>query len=158
MTLGTMRTMNYLLPTLCLGIALSGCSISKLELPKVHKVPIQQGNVITQEMVDRIKPGMTKSQVVYVMGEPVLQDPFNADKWTYIYSIEVPGYFNQKSKMVLFFDEDMLVRFSGDMLPTDQKEALTEETESNSEAVDETVGGTIDGTTGEIAANNKAEA
>ena len=44
------------------------------------------------------------------------------------------------------------------MLPTDQKEALTEETESNSEAVDETVGGTIDGTTGEIAANNKAEA
>src|SRR5690606_38966146 len=60
-------------------VAQAGCS-----LPRVHKVTVQQGNVITQEMIDRLKPGMTRSQVAYVMGEPVLRHAFEKDRWDYI--------------------------------------------------------------------------
>ena len=46
-------------------------------LPRVHKVSVQQGNVITQEMVDQLKPGMTRSQIAFIMGEPILRSAFN---------------------------------------------------------------------------------
>ena len=49
--------------------------LSNIKMPKLYKVAIQQGNVITQEMVDKLKPGMTRRQVAFVMGEPVLRDP-----------------------------------------------------------------------------------
>ena len=85
---------------------LGGCSLSQLKLPelkipRVYKLSVQQGNVITQEMVDRLKPGMTRNQVEFVMGKPVLADPFKQDQWVYIYTLEVPDYFIQNFKMVL---------------------------------------------------------
>ena len=65
-----------------LAFILGGCSLSQLKLPelkipRVYKLSIQQGNVITQEMVDRLKPGMTRNQVEFVMGKPVLATPSN---------------------------------------------------------------------------------
>ena len=89
----------------CLCV-LSGCGISNIKIPTLYKVAIQQGNVITQEMVDKLKPGMTRRQVAFVMGEPVLRDPFDDTKWVYLYSIDVPGVFNQESRLVLSFDEN----------------------------------------------------
>ena len=79
---------------------------------------VQQGNVITQEMVDRLKPGMTRRQVAFVMGEPVLRDPFNPDRWDYVYSVQVGRVVYQQMRMSLFFDGDLLNRFSGDLAPT----------------------------------------
>ena len=46
-------------------------------MPKLYRITVQQGNVITQEMVDQLKPGMTRSQVAYIMGEPILRNTFN---------------------------------------------------------------------------------
>ena len=63
-------------------LLLMGLSACELKVPRVHKVSVQQGNVITQEMIDRLKPGMTRSQVAYVMGEPVIENTFNPDRWT----------------------------------------------------------------------------
>jgi outer membrane protein assembly factor BamE len=88
----------------------------------VYKLSVQQGNVITQEMVDRLEPGMTRNQVEYVMGRPVLQDPFDDDQWVYLYSLEVPDVFIQAFKMVLTFEEDTLVTITGDYLPTTAEE------------------------------------
>ena len=76
-------------------------------------------------MIDKIKPGMTKSQVAFVLGEPVLRDPFNESKWIYIYSIEVPGLFTQKTRTTLFFDGDERKSISGDLAPSEGKEAET---------------------------------
>ena len=71
-------------------------------------------------MVDKLKPGMTRRQVAFVMGEPVIQDPFDDTKWVYLYSIDVPGVFSQESRLILFFDEnDLLTVISGDYAPSD---------------------------------------
>ncbi|MEE6246912.1 MAG: outer membrane protein assembly factor BamE [Pseudomonadota bacterium] len=112
-----MRILILMIASLCL---LSGCSISNIKIPKLYKVAIQQGNVITQDMVDKLKPGMTRRQVAFVMGEPVIQDPFDDTKWVYLYSIDVPGVFSQESRLILFFDEnDLLTVISGDYAPSD---------------------------------------
>lgn len=106
----------------CLSsVTLAGCSmpkLPKLKIPRVHKITVQQGNVITQEMVDKLKPGMSRSQVAYVMGEPVLRNTFNENRWDYIYTIDVPGYFNTDIRMSLFFEGDVLSYFTGDLAPT----------------------------------------
>jgi outer membrane protein assembly factor BamE len=96
-------------------LTLNGCH---LHWPKVANVTVQQGNVITQEMIDRLKPGMTRRQVAFVMGEPVLRDAFNPDRWDYVYSVEVGGIVYQQLRMSLFFENDQLARFSGDLAPT----------------------------------------
>lgn len=94
---------------------LAGCHIS---FPKVANVAVQQGNVITQEMIDRLKPGMTRRQVAFVMGEPVVRNPFDPDRWDYVYSMEVGNVVYQQLRMSLFFENDTLAKFSGDMAPT----------------------------------------
>lgn len=105
-----------------LAISITGCSMPQLKLPdlkmpRVYKLSVQQGNVITQEMVDRLEPGMSRNQVEYVMGRPVLQDPFNQDEWVYLYSLEVPDLFTQAFKMVLTFEGDALATIAGDYVP-----------------------------------------
>ncbi len=102
---------------LCLLV--SACSFPSLKIPRVFKITVQQGNVITQDMVDRLKPGMSRSQVAFVMGEPVLRNTFNPDRWDYIYSIVVPGVFEQDIRMTLYFENDVLAYFTGDLVPTD---------------------------------------
>ena len=102
-------------------LILQGC---KIGLPRVHKITVQQGNVITQEMIDRLKPGMSRSQVLFVMGEPVLRNTFNNDRWDYLYTIELPGVLDKQSRLTLFFDNDQLAYFTGDYAPTS---AITED-------------------------------
>ena len=120
MRVGSIRAMRILLPMIASLCLLSGCGISNIKIPKLYKVAIQQGNVITQDMVDKLKPGMTRRQVAFVMGEPVIQDPFDDTKWVYLYSIDVPGVFSQESRLILFFDEnDLLTVISGDYAPSD---------------------------------------
>ena len=63
-------------------LLLSACS--SLEFPGVYKLTIQQGNIVSQEMVDRLKPGMTRSQVQFVLGNPVLADSLERDRWNYV--------------------------------------------------------------------------
>ena len=120
MRMGSIRAMRILIPMIASLCLLSGCGISNIKIPKLYKVAIQQGNVITQDMVDKLKPGMTRRQVAFVMGEPVIQDPFDDTKWVYLYSIDVPGVFSQESRLILFFDEnDLLTVISGDYAPSD---------------------------------------
>ena len=120
MRVGSIRAMRILIPMIASLCLLSGCGISNIKIPKLYKVAIQQGNVITQDMVDKLKPGMTRRQVAFVMGEPVIQDPFDDTKWVYLYSIDVPGVFSQESRLILFFDEnDLLTVISGDYAPSD---------------------------------------
>jgi outer membrane protein assembly factor BamE len=101
---------------------MAGCSIPKLSLPRLYKITVQQGNVITQEMIDQLKPGMTHSQVAFIMGEPILRNTFNENRWDYIYTVELPGYFSQDIRMSLFFEDEILAYFTGDLAPTAAKE------------------------------------
>ena len=124
-----------------LALSVGGCSMPQikvpdLKIPRVYKLSVQQGNVITQEMVDRLEPGMTRNQVEFVMGRPVLQDPFDDDQWVYLYTLEVPDVFIQAFKMVLTFEEDTLVTITGDYLPTTAEEKAQQEAQE--EAQEET--------------------
>ncbi len=106
----------------------AGCSfrLPKLSLPRVHKITIQQGNVITQKMIDQLKPGMTRSQVAFVMGEPIFRNSFDNDRWDYIYTVEVPGYYSDERRVSLYFDHDLLAYFTGDYAPTRAKNERAE--------------------------------
>lgn len=128
--------------------SVGGCSLPQLKMPdlkipRVYKLTVQQGNVITQEMVDRLEPGMSRSQVEYVMGRPVLKDPFNEDEWVYLYSIEVPDYLTQVVKMVLTFEGNTLVNITGDYVPKDAEnsDAAEAEAEPEAEAAEDTNNG-----------------
>ncbi|HTK97939.1 MAG TPA: outer membrane protein assembly factor BamE [Pseudomonadales bacterium] len=110
-----MRPLAIAVLLLMPALLCSGCHFG---FPKVAKVAVQQGNVITQEMVDRLKPGMTRRQVAFVMGEPVVRDPFNPDRWDYVYSVQVGTVVYQQLRMSLFFENDTLAKFTGDMAPT----------------------------------------
>tara|TARA_B100000686_G_C16771850_1_gene965687 strand:- start:1763 stop:2080 length:318 start_codon:yes stop_codon:yes gene_type:complete len=101
--------------------------IPKLGIPKVHKITVQQGNVITQEMVDKLKPGMSKSQVAYVMGEPIFQNVFDGSRWDYIYTITMPGMFEDERRLSLYFKDGKLDRFLGNYLPSENQETTIDE-------------------------------
>ena len=107
---------------LLLAIAVTGCST--LRFPGVHRITIQQGNVITQSMVDRLRPGMTKSQVRFVLGNPVVDDPLNQARWDYFYSIQVAGGDVIQRKLQLYFIDERLSYFEGDFAPTDTQKSL----------------------------------
>lgn len=95
---------------------LSGCQYFKF--PGVHKINIQQGNIITQDMIDELKPGMTKRQVRFIMGNPLIQDTFNPDRWDYYYSLKRADGSERKERVSIFFKGDKLVSFSGDYAPS----------------------------------------
>jgi len=101
---------------------IAGCSyrpsLPKLSLPSVYKIDIQQGNVITQEMIDQLRPGLTKRQVQYVMGTPMIEDTFNQSRWDYVYSYQPGGEKRQQESISLFFENDLLTHFEGDFIPS----------------------------------------
>jgi len=103
---------------------LNGCSYFKY--PDIHKVTVQQGNIVNQEMVDQLRPGMTRSQVRYILGTPLLMDTFDQDRWDYYYSIKRPGQKEMREKIAVFFDGNILTHFSGDYLPSDLKASATD--------------------------------
>lgn len=108
---------------LALALAVSACSdfsmpsFSMPTLPGIHKFDVQQGNVITQDMVDQLKPGMTKSQVRFIMGTPLIADTFNQNRWDYYYSLTPKKGEEVRERVAIFFDNDQLVGFRGDYLP-----------------------------------------
>lgn len=113
----------------CIALSLSACgNFSSLDFPGVYKIGIPQGNIITQEMVDQLRPGMTKRQVIFVMGTPLVRDPFNQDRWDYIYSFQPGGGERGQESISVFFEDDALIRFAGDFTPsTDSSEDLEDE-------------------------------
>ena len=114
------RVVTRTIPTLAAAAAVA-MIVTSCALPRVYKVTVQQGNVITQQMVDSLKPGMTREQVAYVMGQPVIKSPFDQDRWDYVYTLRVPGVVNDHMKMSLFFTDGLLSHFVGDLAPSDQQ-------------------------------------
>ena len=102
-------------------LALVGCQQAP-ELPAVispYKIDIQQGNVVSQEMVDKLKAGMTRAQVRYALGSPLIVDPFRTDRWDYVYMYQKQGKEAQRRRVTIIFEEDRLLRIEGDVVPAD---------------------------------------
>lgn len=112
---------NRLFITLCLALALGGCS----NFLTVYKIDINQGNVVTKEMVDKLKPGMSPSQVRFVLGTPLVTDTLNPKRWDYAYDYR-PGTYARKAglpavhdrRLTLWFENGVLAKVEGqDTIP-----------------------------------------
>lgn len=108
-----MRKIIIILSSLVL-MNLTACSTNYL---KPYQPPVQQGNIITDTMVKKIKVGMTKDQVINVMGEPVLNDPFDPNTWSYIYTYQPSRGKTQKKYLIIYFKNERVSNFTLDLPP-----------------------------------------
>ena len=99
-----------------LVLVLAGCSWVPRPISE-YKIDIQQGNVLTQEMVSQLKPGLTKDQVRFILGTPILMDMLHANRWDYVYRLQKGSTGEvEMRKFSTFFDaSDKLVRVTGDV-------------------------------------------
>jgi outer membrane protein assembly factor BamE len=99
-----------------LALMLAGCSSTSMLPFKPHKIDIQQGNFVTQEMVAKLKPGMTRSQVRFALGTPLIVDPFRNDRWDYFYMMHKGGELTEQRVVTAIFRGDELLRIEGDVI------------------------------------------
>jgi outer membrane protein assembly factor BamE len=119
------KALPMLARRLCRILAAAACAASLGACQQVPMLPglqpyrmdIQQGNVVTQEMVAKLKPGMTRQQVRFVMGTPPIADTFHQDRWDYVYYLNKRGRVVEHRRIVLLFDGDTLKRIEGDVIP-----------------------------------------
>lgn len=90
-----------------------------------YKINIQQGVVVTQEMADQLKLGMTRDQVRFVLGTPILTDPFHKDRWDYPFRFQPGRGPIEERRFTVWFDNDVLARYNGDSLPTEEQFAAS---------------------------------
>ena len=109
--------MRILIPLLtAAALATTGC---------IYKLDVQQGNVVTQESVSKLKKGMTKSEVRNVLGTPLLMDAFHGNRWDYYFSTQLKGRLTDRTKFSVFFDNDRLVSITGDIKAAAASSAAT---------------------------------
>lgn len=116
---------RLLLPSL---LVLAGCSntpnVSTVLSP--YRIDVRQGNYLTQEMVARLRPGMTRDQVRFALGTPLVTDMFHANRWDYVYRFQ-PGRGDvQLRRLVVFFENDKLARVGGDVVAETDAAAAAE--------------------------------
>ena len=102
-----------------LGAAVAGCSPTAVsDFVKPYRIDIRQGNFVTQEMVSQLKPGMSRDQVRFVLGTPLVSDIFHADRWDYVYRFRPgKGADTQERRLAVIFADDRLARVEGDVRP-----------------------------------------
>ncbi|MEW7981224.1 MAG: outer membrane protein assembly factor BamE [Candidatus Sedimenticola endophacoides] len=118
---------KLLISCVCAATLLGGCSTARdigdsmfeglTRLSVIHTPDIQQGNVVTQEDVNGLEPGMTKSQVRYLLGTPLLVDVFHQERWDYVYSMREGRDEPTRQRIALYFDDDRLTRIEVDLRP-----------------------------------------
>ena len=93
-----------------------------MSFPGVYRLDIPQGNLISQDQVDQLRPGLTKRQVNFIMGTPLIQDTFDQDRWDYIYSFQPGGGERVQENLTVFFENNELTHFTGDFEQTPENE------------------------------------
>ncbi len=100
-----------------LSLSLTSCSTVLNHLPYVYKIDVNQGNMIDQAMIDQLRPNMTKRQVLYVMGSPMLVDFFHQNRWDYVYSSKKGGEEREQKTVSIFFENEQIKGIQGDFKP-----------------------------------------
>ena len=101
-------------------LLLAACSLV------THKIDIQQGNYVDQAMIAKLKPEMTRSQVKFILGTPLIADPFHSSRWDYVYLTGKAEKVKVRHKITIVFDGDKLKNVEGDIVPPDAlKQAST---------------------------------
>ena len=135
---------SVLIALVCL---LAGCA--RLQ---PYTLDLQQGNALAPDVVARLKPGMSRQQVNYALGTPILKDSFHADRWDYPYYVRRKGEIVDRKHLVAIFQDDRLVALEGDLAPPDFKTRASQASETAPAAAKTATpaaaaGGTTDTTT-----------
>lgn len=117
-------------PALAFVLLLGGCSL-------LYKVDVQQGNLFDKATVDALKPGMTKRQVLLLMGSPSIISPFDQERWDYVSSIARGRNKMESKDLTLYFKDDALVRIDGDYFPQNPDQLLKDATKYKRQYPDE---------------------
>ena len=95
-----------LLASMLLAFALCGCGL-------VYTIDIQQGNFVTDDLIAKLKPGMTKAEVRQLLGTPLLIDTFHQNRWDYYFSNVKAGKPDPASRLSIFFENEKVKSFTG---------------------------------------------
>jgi outer membrane protein assembly factor BamE len=104
--------------SLMTSLTLVSCSTVLNNLPGVYTLEIQQGNIIDQAMIDQLRPGMNKRQVLYIMGSPMLDNVFHKNRWDYLYSNQPSGEGRVQKRISIYFENDQISGIQGDFRPS----------------------------------------
>jgi outer membrane protein assembly factor BamE len=83
---------------------------------KPYRIDVRQGNVVTREMMAQLKPGLTKEQVKFILGSPLVSDMFHSDRWDYVYHFQPGQGPAQHRRLTVIFEDNKLARLAGDMV------------------------------------------
>tara|TARA_B110000003_G_scaffold151571_1_gene152390 strand:- start:1119 stop:1859 length:741 start_codon:yes stop_codon:yes gene_type:complete len=103
-------------------------------LPETYRLEIRQGNQINSDMIKKLKPDMTASQVKFILGTPLIQDTFHKDRWDYIYEMRKEGKLIESRHVVLFFKNELLSEIKGEVIESstiESNESYPRELEAN---------------------------
>ena len=115
--------MRKLIILISFSLLLGACSI----LPDVYTVPRYQGNIVEQKTINQLVPGLTRDQVTFIMGTPLIQDSFHPDRWDYVYTTQIPQKESTEERITLFFIGDFLTNIEGDFKAKPIPEGVTVE-------------------------------
>jgi len=115
--------------TIALALVATLGACSSLRFPGVYRIKIAQGNYLEKEMVDQLKPGLTRTQVRYIMGTPLVEDTFNPDRWDYYFSVRQDDKTLVEYHMTVKFNGDALASWEGSYEPS-RKSAIEREREA----------------------------
>lgn len=97
-------------------LGLAACSAERVSLFPSYKLKIIQGNELEPRAVAALRPGMTKDQVLLLLGSPILRDAFHTDRWDYTFNTSRNGIIKERSNLTVYFENGVLVRTEGDAL------------------------------------------
>jgi len=112
-------------------LLVAGCNIFT-----PYKMDIQQGNFVTQDMIAKLQLGMTRSQVRFALGTPLMVDPFHSDRWDYVYRYMKAGTLTEQRRLKVHFSKDTLARVEGDGVPAALSSAPAEKSSVPATPVD----------------------
>ena len=104
----TIKPLRYVAILAALGLA-SGC---------LYRMPVQQGNMLNRDLVAQLEPGMTRSQVMFLLGTPMVPNGFNTDRWDYYYYYkDARGDVRASQRLTVWFKDDKVDHFDDEGAP-----------------------------------------
>ena len=107
---------KILIPTLTLLLSATLITTTGCSFPGVSKINIQQGNIVTQDMLDQLKPGMNKRQVHFVLGNPLLDNVFDDSHENYAYTYQYAGGETKQQLITVYFEGEKYTHYTGELL------------------------------------------
>lgn len=120
-----------------ISLLLLATACSSLKFPFAYELVVQQGNYVEQDMINKLEVGMTRRQVKFVMGSPLIEDTFNPDRWDYFYTVKRGEDQLTRKLFTVYFEKDKLASWDGDLKQIDKNADGTDEEKQDIKPDDE---------------------